>query len=94
MKFLSCCRPATIVSYAIAGLSALLSSFCYAEYAVDYPIAGGAFTFISLTYGELCGWCALTSCPFMSFLYLPIPMRSLIRPVTWLHIHLQGQKAD
>ncbi|BDA47291.1 Cationic amino acid transporter 1 [Coccomyxa sp. Obi] len=48
--------PATIVSYAIAGLSALLSSFCYAEYAVDYPIAGGAFTFISLTYGELCGW--------------------------------------
>jgi APA family basic amino acid/polyamine antiporter len=50
------CRPATIVSYAIAGLSALLSSFCYSEYAVDYPIAGGAFTFMSLTYGELAGW--------------------------------------
>ena len=39
-------RPATICSYAIAGLSALLSSFCYAEYAVDYPIAGGAFTYM------------------------------------------------
>lgn len=29
-------RGATVVSYAIAGFSALLSALCYSEYAVDY----------------------------------------------------------
>jgi amino acid transporter len=48
--------PATIISYFIAGLSAMLSSFCYAEYAVDYPVAGGAFFYILMTFGEYIGW--------------------------------------
>ncbi|XP_024971110.1 cationic amino acid transporter 6, chloroplastic-like isoform X1 [Cynara cardunculus var. scolymus] len=36
--------PAVILSYAIAGLSALLSAFCYTEFAVHMPVAGGEFT--------------------------------------------------
>ncbi|XP_039133901.1 cationic amino acid transporter 7, chloroplastic-like isoform X3 [Dioscorea cayenensis subsp. rotundata] len=35
--------PAVIVSYVIAGLCALLSAFCYTEFAVDMPVAGGEF---------------------------------------------------
>ena len=27
-----------------------------AEYAVDYPIAGGSFTFMLQTFGEFPGW--------------------------------------
>ena len=38
------CRGATVVSYAIAGLSALLSALCYSEYAVDYrELSGSVF---------------------------------------------------
>jgi hypothetical protein len=32
-----------VVSYAVAGLSALLSSLCYAEFAVNLPMCGGAY---------------------------------------------------
>ncbi|EYU19824.1 hypothetical protein ABFS82_06G084200 [Erythranthe guttata] len=44
--------PAVVVSYAIAGLCALLSAFCYTEFAVDMPVAGGAFSYVRVTFGE------------------------------------------
>uniref|UniRef100_A0A803N8C6 Uncharacterized protein n=2 Tax=Chenopodium quinoa TaxID=63459 RepID=A0A803N8C6_CHEQI len=44
--------PAVILSYAIAGLCALLSAFCYTEFAVDIPLAGGAFSYLRVTFGE------------------------------------------
>ncbi|KAG1331045.1 cationic amino acid transporter 6, chloroplastic [Cocos nucifera] len=44
--------PAVVVSYAIAGFCALLSAFCYTEFAVDMPIAGGAFSYLRVTFGE------------------------------------------
>ncbi|GMG99490.1 hypothetical protein Nepgr_001330 [Nepenthes gracilis] len=44
--------PSVIVSYAIAGLCALLSAFCYTEFAVDMPVAGGAFSYLRVTFGE------------------------------------------
>ncbi|XP_047322694.1 cationic amino acid transporter 7, chloroplastic-like [Impatiens glandulifera] len=44
--------PAVIISYAIAGICALLSAFCYTEFAVDMPVAGGAFSYIRVTFGE------------------------------------------
>ncbi|KAK9075101.1 hypothetical protein SSX86_003420 [Deinandra increscens subsp. villosa] len=44
--------PAVILSYAIAGLCALLSAFCYTEFAVHMPVAGGAFSYIRATFGE------------------------------------------
>lgn len=44
--------PAVFVSYVIAGVSALLSSFCYAEFAVRVPAAGGAFSYLRVTFGN------------------------------------------
>ncbi|XAR53525.1 hypothetical protein NMG60_11022114 [Bertholletia excelsa] len=44
--------PAVVLSYAIAGLCALLSAFCYTEFAVHMPVAGGAFSYIRVTFGE------------------------------------------
>jgi len=32
--------PAVLLSYVISGISALLSVFCYTEFAVEIPIAG------------------------------------------------------
>jgi hypothetical protein len=42
-------RPGVVVSYAIAGFAALMSSLCYAEFAADIPVAGGAFNYIGMT---------------------------------------------
>lgn len=46
-----CAGPAVVLSYAIAGLCALLSAFCYTEFSVDMPVAGGAFSYIRVTFG-------------------------------------------
>ncbi|XP_058737559.1 cationic amino acid transporter 7, chloroplastic-like [Vicia villosa] len=44
--------PAVVLSFAIAGFCALLSAFCYTEFAVDMPVAGGAFSYLRVTFGE------------------------------------------
>ncbi|KAK1572034.1 hypothetical protein Q3G72_026566 [Acer saccharum] len=44
--------PAIVISYAIAGFCALLSAFCYTEFAVAMPVAGGAFSYLRVTFGE------------------------------------------
>lgn len=43
--------PAVVLSYVIAGFCALLSAFCYTEFAVHMPVAGGAFSYIRVTFG-------------------------------------------
>mmetsp|Transcript_12496 Transcript_12496/g.25096 ORF Transcript_12496/g.25096 Transcript_12496/m.25096 type:complete len:584 (+) Transcript_12496:162-1913(+) len=52
--------PGVILSYVIAGIAAMISALCYAEYSVGFPVAGGAFAYTSSTFGELiawtCGW--------------------------------------
>lgn len=48
--------PAIVISFAFGGLAALIASLCYAEYAADVPISGGAFNYISLTFGEFPAW--------------------------------------
>ncbi|CAL8464071.1 g3606 [Coccomyxa elongata] len=48
--------PAVIISSAIAAVSALLSALCYAEFATEVPITGGAFSYTTLTFGPLVGW--------------------------------------
>ncbi|CAL0300271.1 unnamed protein product [Lupinus luteus] len=50
--------PAVVISYAIAGLCALLSAFCYTEFAVDMPVAGGAFSYLRVTFGEFAAFLA------------------------------------
>ncbi|MQL99980.1 hypothetical protein Taro_032723 [Colocasia esculenta] len=48
--------PAVFVSYLIAGVSALLSSMCYTEFSVEMPVAGGAFSYLRVTFGEFLGY--------------------------------------
>lgn len=43
--------PAVFISYIIAGISALLSSLCYTEFSIDIPVAGGAFSYLRVTFG-------------------------------------------
>ncbi|XP_057820411.1 cationic amino acid transporter 6, chloroplastic-like [Cryptomeria japonica] len=50
--------PAVVLSYIVAGVSALLSAFCYTEFAVEMPVAGGAFSYLRITFGEFAGYFA------------------------------------
>ncbi|XP_059275841.1 cationic amino acid transporter 6, chloroplastic-like [Lycium ferocissimum] len=50
--------PSVFVSYIIAAISALLSSLCYTEFSVDVPVAGGAFSYLRVTFGEFVGYFA------------------------------------
>jgi APA family basic amino acid/polyamine antiporter len=50
------CSPAVILSYAVAGLSALLSSLCYAEFAAAIPLSGGAYSYVAAVFGEYMAW--------------------------------------
>ena len=47
-----------MLSYLISAFAALLSALSYTEFVVDLPIAGGAYNYISLVFGELTAWCA------------------------------------
>ena len=51
-----CCRPAVVLSYLLAGFTAFLAGLSYLEFAVDMPIAGGAFSYIAFIFGELPAW--------------------------------------
>lgn len=44
--------PSVFISYIVAGLSALLSSLCYTEFSVEVPVAGGAFSYLRITFGN------------------------------------------
>ncbi|KAI3465957.1 hypothetical protein Pfo_022620 [Paulownia fortunei] len=50
--------PAIVLSYAVSGLSALLSVFCYTEFAVEIPIAGGSFSFLRVELGDFIAFIA------------------------------------
>ncbi|KAK8650256.1 hypothetical protein V6N13_139902 [Hibiscus sabdariffa] len=50
--------PSVFISYIIAGISALLSSLCYTEFSVEIPVAGGAFSYLRVTFGEFVGYFA------------------------------------
>lgn len=50
--------PAILLSYAISGISALLSVFCYTEFAVEIPVAGGSFSFLRIELGDFVAFIA------------------------------------
>uniref|UniRef100_A0A2P2JCY5 Cationic amino acid transporter 8 vacuolar n=1 Tax=Rhizophora mucronata TaxID=61149 RepID=A0A2P2JCY5_RHIMU len=50
--------PAIVLSYAISGLSALLSVFCYTEFSVEIPAAGGSFSFLRVELGDFVAFLA------------------------------------
>ncbi|KAL4458381.1 hypothetical protein ABPG75_013246 [Micractinium tetrahymenae] len=45
--------PAVLLSYLFSGLATLLTAACFAELAVEFPVSGGAFSYIMVTFGEL-----------------------------------------
>lgn len=49
--------PAVFISYIVAGVSALLSSMCYTEFSVEMPVAGGAFSYLRVTFGTIRNIC-------------------------------------
>ncbi|WP_051580578.1 amino acid permease [Pseudonocardia acaciae] len=53
--------PAVVLSFVLAGVTALLSALSYAELAGMIPVAGSAYSYAYATLGELvawvCGWC-------------------------------------
>src|SRR3954471_20115727 len=53
--------PAVVVSFVLAGVTALFSALSYAELAGTIPVAGSSYSYAYATMGELiawiCGWC-------------------------------------
>ncbi|XAR59368.1 hypothetical protein NMG60_11015187 [Bertholletia excelsa] len=50
--------PAVVLSYTVSGISALLSVFCYTEFAVEIPVAGGSFAYLRVELGEFVAFIA------------------------------------
>jgi APA family basic amino acid/polyamine antiporter len=48
--------PAVVLSFAIAGVVAVLAALCYAELASSVPTAGSAYSYAYATAGELVAW--------------------------------------
>lgn len=50
--------PAVVLSYAVSGVSALLSVFCYTEFAIEIPVAGGSFAYLRVELGDFVAFIA------------------------------------
>eukprot|EP00249_Psilotum_nudum_P021307 c28061_g3_i1 orf=413-2248(+) len=50
--------PGIIISYVTAGISAMLSVFCYTEFAVEIPVAGGSFAYLRVELGDFMAFIA------------------------------------
>ncbi|XP_059662804.1 cationic amino acid transporter 8, vacuolar [Cornus florida] len=53
--------PSIVLSYAASGLSAMLSVFCYAEFAVEIPVAGGSFSYLRIELGDFIAFIAASN---------------------------------
>ncbi|KAG6781282.1 hypothetical protein POTOM_014173 [Populus tomentosa] len=50
--------PAIVLSYVASGVSAMLSVFCYTEFAVEVPVAGGSFAYLRIELGDFVAFIA------------------------------------
>ncbi|XP_047050421.1 cationic amino acid transporter 1-like [Lolium rigidum] len=50
--------PAVVLSYAVSGVSAMLSVFCYTEFAIEIPVAGGSFAYLRVELGDFMAFVA------------------------------------
>ncbi|KAL9314526.1 hypothetical protein ACSQ67_019978 [Phaseolus vulgaris] len=50
--------PAVILSFVVSGFSAMLSVFCYTEFAVEIPVAGGSFAYLRVELGDFVAFIA------------------------------------
>lgn len=48
--------PAIVLSFAVAGLVAMMAALCYAELAAAVPTAGSSYTYAYTTIGEIFAW--------------------------------------
>lgn len=48
--------PAVSISFLVAAFICILAGMCYAEFASTFPIAGSAYSYGSIIYGEGIGW--------------------------------------
>ena len=48
--------PSVSASFLVAAFSGLLSAFCYAEFATRIPVAGGAYAYSYVCFGEAIAW--------------------------------------
>lgn len=48
--------PAVVISFGIAGLACLLSALSYAELSSTMPVAGSAYSFTYVAFGEIWAW--------------------------------------
>ncbi|MCI1973783.1 MAG: amino acid permease, partial [Lactobacillus sp.] len=48
--------PGVTLSFVLAALVCMLSAMCYAEFASAFPVAGSAYSYGNLVYGEIVGW--------------------------------------
>lgn len=48
--------PAVIVSYAIAGVTAIFIALAYTEIAAMLPVSGGAYSYAFVAFGEIVAW--------------------------------------
>ncbi len=55
--------PAVVISFVLAGLTALFSALSYAELAGTIPVSGSSYSYSYATLGEIvawiCGWCLI-----------------------------------
>ncbi|MFE7118284.1 amino acid permease, partial [Streptomyces sp. NPDC057654] len=55
--------PAVMISFVLAGITALFSALSYAELAGTIPVSGSSYSYTYATLGELvawvCGWCLI-----------------------------------
>ncbi|KAJ8470384.1 hypothetical protein OPV22_024727 [Ensete ventricosum] len=50
--------PAVILSFVVSGVSSMLSVFCYTEFAVEIPVAGGSFAYLRVELGDFVAFIA------------------------------------
>ena len=48
--------PAIAISFGLCGVACCFTSLSYAEFSSRVPLAGSAYTFTYVSFGELCGW--------------------------------------
>ncbi|WJX28049.1 Catabolite repression protein cat5 [Trifolium repens] len=49
---------AIVLSYVVSGISAMLAVFCYTEFAVEVPAAGGSFAYLRIELGDFVAFIA------------------------------------
>ncbi|PWZ31424.1 Cationic amino acid transporter 5 [Zea mays] len=90
--------PAIVLSYVASGLSAMLSVFCYTEFAVEIPVAGGSFAYLRVELGDAAAFVAAANLILESVIGTAAVARSwtsylaslVNRPASALRIHAPG----